>query len=114
MRPYTPTTERLAKRISEKGPVGKALAVLDVCDEHMVALSMLAGEPKLEERKVKMADGKRNLKDDKGNDVTETVPVLDDNGQPVYEGIELSETEEILYRVASSLLQIVRADRTYA
>lgn len=112
MRPFKPSPERLAKRVSEKGPAGKALAVLDECDKHMVALSVLAGEPKLKNKPLKDRYGK-DRKNDKGTVMTEKVPVLDDNQQPVYEGSELSETEEILYRVVSSLLQIVRADRTY-
>ncbi len=111
MRPFTPNPQRLREYVAKRGgPAGKAVLLLKMCEEHMEALSLLAGTPKVIERNVMSNDGKRKAKSDDGKYIMETVPVLDDNGQPVYEDSEMTETALVLYQICSTLINVVRED----
>ncbi len=114
MRPFITDPERLRGYVAKKGkPVGKALLLLKMCEEHLEAISVLAGDPKVKEQNVLSQDGRKKAMTDDGKPIMETVPVLDQAGQPVFEDGELSATELILYQITSTLVSIVRDDRTF-
>lgn len=114
MRPFETDPERLRGFVAKRGkPVGRALLLLKMCEEHLEALSLVGGEPLTEERNVMSQDGKKKARTDAGEFIMETVPVLDESGQPVFEPGEMSPTELILYQIVSTLVTIVRDDRTY-
>jgi hypothetical protein len=115
MRPFRTDQQRLREYVESVGkPGGKALLLLKLCEENLEALSLIAGDPALEEVHVMSRDGKRKAKTDDGEFIMETVPVLDRNGQPVFEAGEMSPTELTLYQICSTLVQVLHADHDFS